>query len=86
MPSHSHAAVNGNSLIHFTQLRIQGNLSGKINIRGADGSATRTLYGVQEPYQWDMLRDDSNTADTGGSSAHNNMPPYIVAYCWRRIS
>lgn len=23
---------------------------------------------------------------TGGSAAHNNMPPYITAYCWRRTA
>ena len=26
------------------------------------------------------------TARTGGGGAHNNMPPYLVAYCWRRDS
>ena len=33
-------------------------------------------------------RDDtpySGTNSTGGSCAHNNMPPYLCAYCWRRI-
>lgn len=36
------------------------------------------------------FRKDSNfcvsstTGYTGGSQAHNNMPPYITAYCWRR--
>jgi hypothetical protein len=25
------------------------------------------------------------TNTTGGSMPHNNMPPYITAYCWRRI-
>lgn len=25
-------------------------------------------------------------SETGGSQAHNNMPPYIVAFCWRRTA
>ena len=32
-------------------------------------------------------RDDtpySGTYSTGGGAAHNNMPPYLCAYCWRR--
>ena len=26
------------------------------------------------------------TGTTGGSQAHNNMPPYLVAYMWKRIA
>ena len=26
------------------------------------------------------------TSSVGGDGAHNNMPPYIVAYCWRRTA
>ena len=24
--------------------------------------------------------------DTGGGSPHNNLPPYITVYMWRRVS
>lgn len=27
-----------------------------------------------------------NTSDTGGGQAHDNMPPYIVKYCWQRTA
>lgn len=26
------------------------------------------------------------TGDTGGGQAHNNMPPYLAVYCWRRVA
>ena len=29
---------------------------------------------------------DGNTAKTGGGKPHNNMPPYITCYIWKRVS
>jgi len=30
--------------------------------------------------------NSGNTSSTGGSGAHNNMPPYVAYYCWERVS
>ena len=40
------------------------------------------------PYQYESsngnFRSSTPTDDRGGNQPHNNMPPYITAYCWRR--
>lgn len=34
----------------------------------------------------DLIADSEFIHETGGSTPHNNMPPYIVAYCWKRTA
>lgn len=35
---------------------------------------------------YETLLSGVNTSSTGGGHSHNNMPPYIVAFCWRRTA
>ena len=46
-----------------------------IQIQGGGGS--KKLY--------ENDGDIANTNNVGGGKPHNNMPPYIAAFCWRRI-
>ena len=37
------------------------------------------------PYNYSSsFSENSSTDSEGGGKAHNNMPPYITANCWRR--
>lgn len=33
-----------------------------------------------------LSKANANTTNTGSGASHNNMPPYITAYCWHRTA
>lgn len=54
--------------------------------RGRTGSGTSTSTKVVELYSAAGNTTTAYTDYTGGTSGHENMPPYLVVYIWRRTA
>ena len=45
-----------------------------------------TNWGIVRFDTLNSSADNTRIAQTGGGQAHNNMPPYLVVYMWRRLT
>lgn len=79
MPSHTHLERGGNSYAssNGASLLVDSSKNGK------DNGFVFDLHNDRR--EW-VKSKAIETTPTGGSHPHNNMPPYLAVYAWKRIA
>lgn len=95
LPSHSHSipkltgtAAEAGEHTHKTYYRndnLLGNDSDRIGTKNAN-SGTRDAMEASGKHTHTISTNASNTGKAGTGAAHNNMPPYITCYMFKRIA
>lgn len=50
-----------------------------------DGANEGDILGIEQK-SWQTGKESVDTGKTGGSEPHNNMPPYLTVYVWKRVA
>lgn len=97
MPAHKHyadddaASQGSNYFVSWGTDGAKGWSGVRITSKtwGSASGYTKEQWGEQGPDMANQLfayQANRTTSSTGGGAAHNNMPPYVVAYCWKRTA
>lgn len=85
MPSHAHYPTGSTAAERDTwRAALIKDISGRSGKLAMASGSDR--YGVASNAAWEDVGLAGETGSTGGGQAHNNMPPYLAVYMWKRTA
>lgn len=82
MPSHNHSAGADTQGSHTHSIRAANGLGAGTGLIIGTYNADNTAVAYYSGNHSHVI----NIGNTGNNQFHNNMPPYRIVMCWRRIS
>ena len=95
MPSHTHTQNShyhgcGDGRAYITQKSSYSADVGEKSIKGGTSGTAFTTVAFNSSDNWYGTQNTSGATatnqNTGGGNAHNNMPPYLTVFMWKRIA